>query len=92
MEGGGIRGEKQRTSSLTNISELHQTMHLDFTVSKCCITSKLAEVVSHTVDSLMEQLPSDEKPELEGPIPPPGEKVLTSCPIMFICSKQCMVL
>ena len=35
----------------------------------------LAEVVSHAVDSLIEQLPSDEKPELDGPMPPPGEKV-----------------
>ena len=32
-------------------------------------------MVSHAVDSLMKQLPNDEKPELDGPIPPPGEKV-----------------
>ena len=38
----------------------------------------LAEVVSHAVDSLMEQLPNDEKPEIDGPMPPPGEKVKLS--------------
>ena len=32
-------------------------------------------MVSHAVDSLMKQLPNDVKPELDGPIPPPGEKV-----------------
>ena len=34
-----------------------------------------AEVVSSAVNSLMEQLPNDEKPDLDGPVPPSGEKV-----------------
>ena len=67
---------------VTIIDRFHRTYDGQ---SLILIIVPLAEVVSHAVDSLMEQLPNDEKPELDRPIPPPGEKVHSDCRL-FLCT------